>query len=191
MVQYYRPHCLLVCGTAPCRNSSLLFIRMSCSPEIMSDPSLSFLARGVGWIAVTDIEKSAFSPPWYRRECRQRAFFFLFFSSPSRCPSPLWKALYPDSPWYRALQGLPTSPWPGRPPDLAVLSSMSSPSSSYSLIGTVEGPYSWHELQIMAYVQLGLPHGPRPPVVHTRQFALLHGPRHGSPQRVEDNFLFA
>ena len=126
---HHRPHCLLVWGTAPWRNSTLLLSKMSLSSKTMSHPSLSFLARTVGWIAEMEMEHSVFSPPWFRREWRQREFFFLLFSSPSRCSSPRWYPLYPDSPWYTDTQGLSTSSCPGLTLSL-LLSSISSSSSS-------------------------------------------------------------
>ena len=41
----------------------------------------------------------------------------------------------------------------------------------------------------MSYVQDGLPQGPRPPVLQTKQSAFLQGPLQGSPQSREEIFL--
>ena len=64
--QIYLPNplCTLVLGTAPCRNSSLGFIRMSWFPVTISTPSLIFLMKGLVVVDTTDMENSAVSPPW-------------------------------------------------------------------------------------------------------------------------------
>ena len=64
--QIYLPNplCTLVLGTAPCRNSSLEFMRMSWFPATISTPSLIFLMKGLVVVDTTDMENSAVSPPW-------------------------------------------------------------------------------------------------------------------------------
>ena len=58
------PRCTLVLGTAPWRNSSLEFMRMSWFPATISTPSLIFLMKGLVVVDTTDMENSALSPPW-------------------------------------------------------------------------------------------------------------------------------
>ena len=64
--QIYLPNplCTLVLGTAPWRNSSLEFMRMSWFPATISTPSLIFLMKGLVVVDTTDMENSAVSPPW-------------------------------------------------------------------------------------------------------------------------------
>ena len=91
----YRPNplCTLVLGTAPWRNSSFEFMRMSWFPATISTPSLIFLMKGLVVVDTTDMENSAVSPPWYSSQCRHSAFVLFFFCSPVWCSPPL---VYPE-----------------------------------------------------------------------------------------------
>ena len=84
-----KPLCVLVEGTAPCRNSCLELSRMSWSPAMMETPSLHSLVIGSEGLEVTVMEKETSCALWYSRLCRHIAFVFTFLLQSLAWSSPL------------------------------------------------------------------------------------------------------
>ena len=84
-----KPPCVLVEGTAPCRNSCLELSRMSWSPAMMETPSLHSLVIGSEGVEVTVMEKETSCALWYSRLCRHIAFVFTFLLQSLAWSSPL------------------------------------------------------------------------------------------------------
>ena len=84
-----KPLCVLVEGTAPCRNSCLELSRMSWSPAMMETPSLHSLVIGSEGVEVTVMEKETSCALWYSTLCRHIAFVFTFLLQSLAWSSPL------------------------------------------------------------------------------------------------------
>ena len=84
-----KPLCVLVEGTAPCRNSCLELSRMSWSPAMMETPSLHSLVIGSEGVEVTVMEKETSCALWYSMLCRHIAFVFTFLLQSLAWSSPL------------------------------------------------------------------------------------------------------
>ena len=84
-----KPLCVLVEGTAPCRNSCLELSRMSWSPATMETPSLHSLVIGSEGVEVTVMEKETSCALWYSTLCRHIAFVFTFLLQSLAWSSPL------------------------------------------------------------------------------------------------------
>ena len=84
-----KPLCVLVEGTALCRNSCLELSRMSWSPAMMETPSLHSLVIRSEGVEVTVMEKETSCALWYSTLCRHIAFVFTFLLQSLAWSSPL------------------------------------------------------------------------------------------------------